>query len=70
MLIGGEPIGERFLYWTFVSSSQNRLAQAAADWKAGRMKLPDCRSWGVHSPPGRPPTFCSATVSGTSAPGI
>jgi redox-sensitive bicupin YhaK (pirin superfamily) len=44
MLIGGEPIGERFLYWNFVSSSQNRLAQAAADWKAGRMKLPDCRS--------------------------
>jgi hypothetical protein len=38
--LGGEPIGERFLYWNFVSSSQARLAQAAADWKAGRMKLP------------------------------
>ena len=41
MLLGGEPLGERFLYWNFVSSSQDRLAQAAADWKAGRMKLPD-----------------------------
>jgi redox-sensitive bicupin YhaK (pirin superfamily) len=41
MLLGGEPVGERFLYWNFVSSSQERLAQAAADWKAGRMKLPD-----------------------------
>jgi len=41
MLLGGEPIGERFLYWNFVSSSKDRLAQAAADWKAGRMKLPD-----------------------------
>lgn len=41
MLLGGEPIGERFLYWNFVSSSRERLAQAAADWKAGRMKLPD-----------------------------
>ncbi len=41
MLLGGEPVGERFLYWNFVSSSQDRLAQAAADWKAGRMKLPD-----------------------------
>ena len=41
MLLGGEPIGERFLLWNFVSSSKERLAQAAADWKAGRMKLPD-----------------------------
>lgn len=41
MVLGGEPIGERFMHWNFVSSSQDRLAQAAADWKAGRMKLPD-----------------------------
>lgn len=41
MLLGGEPVGERFLYWNFVSSSRDRLAQAAEDWKAGRMKLPD-----------------------------
>jgi redox-sensitive bicupin YhaK (pirin superfamily) len=41
MLLGGEPVGERFVYWNFVSSSKDRLEQAAADWKAGRMKLPD-----------------------------
>lgn len=41
MVLGGEPVGERFLYWNFVSASKDRLAQAAADWKAGRMKLPD-----------------------------
>lgn len=41
MVLGGEPIGERFIYWNFVSSSKDRLAQAAADWKAGRAKLPD-----------------------------
>jgi len=41
MLLGGEPLGERFLYWNFVSSSRDRLAQAAEDWRAGRMKLPD-----------------------------
>ena len=41
MLLGGEPVGERFLYWNFVSSSKDRLAQASSDWKAGRMKLPD-----------------------------
>ena len=41
MVLGGEPVGERFIYWNFVSSSKVRLAQAASDWKAGRMKLPD-----------------------------
>lgn len=41
MVLGGEPVGERFLLWNFVSSSKDRLAQAAADWSAGRMKLPD-----------------------------
>lgn len=41
MVLGGEPVGERFLFWNFVSSSKDRLAQAAEDWKAGRMKLPD-----------------------------
>jgi redox-sensitive bicupin YhaK (pirin superfamily) len=41
MLLGGEPIGERFIEWNFVSSSKERLAQAKADWRAGRMKLPD-----------------------------
>lgn len=41
MVLGGEPVGERFLHWNFVSSSKDRLAQAASDWQAGRMKLPD-----------------------------
>jgi redox-sensitive bicupin YhaK (pirin superfamily) len=41
MVLGGEPLGERYLYWNFVSSSPERLQQAGEDWKAGRMKLPD-----------------------------
>ena len=41
MLLGGEPLGERFIEWNFVSSSKQRLDQAKADWRAGRMKLPD-----------------------------
>ena len=41
MLLGGEPIGERFVEWNFVSSSKDRIEQAKADWRAGRMKLPD-----------------------------
>jgi redox-sensitive bicupin YhaK (pirin superfamily) len=41
MLLGGEPVGERFIEWNFVASSQARIEQAKADWRAGRMKLPD-----------------------------
>jgi hypothetical protein len=40
MLLGGEPLGERHLYWNFVSSSMDRIEQAKADWKAGRFALP------------------------------
>jgi len=41
ILIGGEPVGPRFIEWNFVSSSKDRIEQAKADWRAGRMKLPD-----------------------------
>ena len=41
MLLGGESVGERFIDWNFVSSSKARIEQAKADWRAGRMKLPD-----------------------------
>ena len=41
MLLGGEPVGHRFIDWNFVSSSKERIEQAKADWRAGRMKLPD-----------------------------
>ena len=37
LLFGGEPLdGPRHLWWNFVSSSRERIAQAKADWKAGR----------------------------------
>jgi redox-sensitive bicupin YhaK (pirin superfamily) len=41
MLLGGDPVGERFIEWNFVSSSRERLERAKADWRSGRMKLPD-----------------------------
>ena len=41
MMLGGDPVGLRFIEWNFVSSSQERIAQAVADWRDGRMKLPD-----------------------------
>jgi redox-sensitive bicupin YhaK (pirin superfamily) len=40
MLLGGEPLGERHIYWNFVSSRQERIEQAKADWRAGRIPLP------------------------------
>ncbi|HEX3810142.1 MAG TPA: pirin family protein [Rhizomicrobium sp.] len=40
MLLGGAPVGPRIIWWNLVSSSQDRIEQAKADWKAGRMKLP------------------------------
>lgn len=40
MALGGAPIGQRFLFWNFVSSSKDRLEQAKEDWRQQRMKLP------------------------------
>ena len=55
MLLGGEPLGPRFIEWNFVSSRKERIEQAKADWRAGRMKLPD-RDNGEFIPlPGDPP---------------
>ena len=37
VLIGGEPLdGPRYIWWNFVSSSQERIVAAAHDWKAER----------------------------------
>jgi redox-sensitive bicupin YhaK (pirin superfamily) len=61
MVLGGEPVGERFLHWNFVSSSQDRLRQAEEDWKAGRMKLPDADDQDFiplpEAPPAAPPAM-------------
>lgn len=40
MLLGGEPLGQRFIWWNFVSSRKDRIEQAKADWKEGRIVLP------------------------------
>lgn len=62
MLLAGEPIGERFIEWNFVASSRERIDQAKADWRAGRMKLPDSdRDEFIALPPetGAPPNSMS-----------
>jgi redox-sensitive bicupin YhaK (pirin superfamily) len=55
MLLGGEPVGERFIEWNFVASSKDRLEEAKADWRAGRMKLPDADHLEYIPLPGDPP---------------
>jgi hypothetical protein len=37
MLVGGEPLPEqRYIFWNFVSSSEERLEQAKEDWREDR----------------------------------
>jgi redox-sensitive bicupin YhaK (pirin superfamily) len=36
VLIGGDALGHRHLWWNFVSSRRERLVQAADDWAAQR----------------------------------
>jgi redox-sensitive bicupin YhaK (pirin superfamily) len=60
MLLGGEPLGPRYLWWNFVSSSKERIEKAKEDWKAGRfgavpgdpefIPLPEERKPGVDYP--------------------
>ena len=37
MVIGGEPMPHRHIWWNFVSSSKDRIMQASADYEAGRI---------------------------------
>jgi redox-sensitive bicupin YhaK (pirin superfamily) len=36
MVVGGDHLGERHIYWNFVSSSRERIEQAKADWREGK----------------------------------
>lgn len=36
MMLGGAPIGERHIWWNFVSSRPDRIEQAKRDWAEGR----------------------------------
>lgn len=35
VVIGGQPLGRRFIWWNFVSTSKERIEQAGSDWTAG-----------------------------------
>jgi hypothetical protein len=41
-VVGGEPLGHRYIEWNFVSSRKERIEQAKSDWQAGRFpEIPD-----------------------------
>ncbi|WP_239804520.1 pirin family protein [Croceicoccus hydrothermalis] len=35
-LLGGEPVGKRYVWWNFVHSSRDRIEQAKEDWRDGK----------------------------------
>ena len=39
MVIGGDSVGERHIYWNFVHSSEARIEQAKDDWREGRFEM-------------------------------
>lgn len=41
MVVGGDNLGKRRIYWNFVSSSKERIEQAKSDWREGKFaKVP------------------------------
>lgn len=41
MVLGGDPVGKRHIWWNFVSSSTARMEMAKKDWQEGRFdKVP------------------------------
>lgn len=38
-VIGGAPVGKRYIDWNFVSSRKERIEQARADWKENRFPI-------------------------------
>ena len=39
VVIGGQPLGRRFISWNFVSTSKERIEQAGRDWEAGDARV-------------------------------
>jgi redox-sensitive bicupin YhaK (pirin superfamily) len=56
MLLGGEAFAsKRMVWWNFVSSSVERIEQAALDWREGRFpKVPGDEAEFIPLPEGRP----------------
>ena len=63
VLIGGEPLGHRHMWWNFVSSRKERIVQAADDWAAGRFAE-------VHTLEREPALHAANQVAHSALPGV
>ena len=46
MVIGGEPVGERHIWWNFVASDKEKIEQAKARWRSGGFdRVPGDDEW-------------------------
>jgi redox-sensitive bicupin YhaK (pirin superfamily) len=54
VLIGGDPLGPRLMWWNFVATGKERIGQAAADWEAGRFAAVPGETESIPLPANRP----------------
>ena len=54
VLIGGEPLGPRQMWWNFVATRKELIVQAAADWEAGRFAAVPGETESIPLPANRP----------------
>ena len=54
VLVGGTPLGHRFMVWNFVSSRKERIVQAQDDWEAQRFERVPGETEFIPLPPRRP----------------
>jgi hypothetical protein len=54
VLIGGAPIGHRFMVWNFVSSRKEQIVKAQDDWEAQRFDKVPGETEFIPLPPRRP----------------
>ena len=55
VMVGGEPLGHRFLSWNFVSSDRARIRAAEDDWEAQRFPAVPGETEFIPLPPRRAP---------------
>ena len=55
VLVGGAPLGHRFIVWNFVSSRKERIIQAQDDWEAQRFERVPGENEFIPLPPRHPP---------------
>lgn len=61
VLVGGAPLGHRYMVWNFVSSRKERIAQAQDDWEAQRFERVPGETEFIPLPPRRQPQVAEPT---------